>query len=346
MDKASKETFRLLDKAMVRFTILFIGVLLFMFSPYFSSLDFDSSAKFGDTLSGLSAAFIGSLGVTFTFLAFWVQFQANQQQRKDIQVERFESKLYSLLEIHRNNVNETTIGKTTLGRKAFVSMFSELKFTFHAVEEYYIKSYQVRFPNDVIPEAIRYNTSYIIFFFGVGPNSSPIVLDLIGAQYHVFFTGVESYLMGYQRTWRTARSQGQTIAVPTANGIFELDLKYKPCNGHMSKLSHYIRHLYRLVKFVHDSQIFNYDEKYQYVSTIRSQLSSHEQLLVYYNALSVLGQPWLNEPNYLSEYCVIKSVPLPLADFYRHPQAVLGEINSHGQRIFEWAEIQERIQMV
>ncbi len=84
----------------------------------------------------------------------------------------------------------------------------------------------------------------------------------------------------------------------------------------MSILSHYIRNLYQIVKFIEeqDEKVISYEEKFQYASTLRSQLSNHEQLLLYYNSLSVLGKPWI-ENGLLEKYCIIKSLPIPLADF-------------------------------
>lgn len=313
---------------------MFAGsIILFLFFPYlftqFSWYEWgfsDKPGEIGDAIGGTLGPFIAIAAAILTFLAFWVQFKANEQQKRDLEIERFESKFFSLLEIHRNNVNEMAIGKTTIGRKAFVSMFNELKFIYYSVDWYYRTKYSTVLPNDKIPKEIIYNIAYIVFFFGVGPNSSNIVIDLIGIKYKGFFLAIEDHLKGVQKTWRDERRKKNKIAVDV-NGIdfFEVDLKYKPCNGHMSKLSHYVRHLFQLVKYVHESRekVFTYQDKYDYIANVRSQLSSHEQLLLYYNAISVLGKPWLDEPKYLKKYCAIKSIPLPLANFYKHPSPSL-----------------------
>ncbi|HQQ95751.1 MAG TPA: putative phage abortive infection protein [Cyclobacteriaceae bacterium] len=333
--------------------LFFAIIVLFLFFPYLftqlSCFDWgfsDKPGEIGDAIGGTLGPFVAIAAAILTFLAFWVQYKANEQQKKDLEIERFESKFYSLLELHRNNVNETTIGKTTVGRKAFVSMFNELKFIFYSVEWFFRENYSKKMPDDNVPEHIRYNIAYIIFFFGIGPNSSHIVVDLIGEKYKGFFLSAEEYLKGVQKTWRSERKAKKPIAVDiNGTNVFELDLRYKPCNGHMSKLSHYVRHLFQLVKYVHesDNELFSYQDKYDYIANVRSQLSTHEQLLLYYNAISVLGQPWLENPNYLKEYCVIKSIPLSLADFYQKPKSLLGDKNEHGKNLFEWDEIQQRI---
>ena len=47
---------------------------------------------------------------------------------------------------------------------------------------------------------------------------------------------------------------------------------------------HYFRHLYKIVQFV-DSQGFEFDEAYRYVSFLRGTLSRYELVWIYYNAL-------------------------------------------------------------
>ena len=44
--------------------------------------------------------FVAMLAAYLTFLAFWVQKQANEAQRQDIKVERFNANFYNLLNIH------------------------------------------------------------------------------------------------------------------------------------------------------------------------------------------------------------------------------------------------------
>ena len=54
-----------------------------------------------------------------------------------------------------------------------------------------------------------------------------------------------------------------------------------------SDLGHYFRTLYNIVKFVNDKQPHN--PKY-YTNLLRSQLSTYEHLLLFYNCQSVYGK--------------------------------------------------------
>ena len=121
-------------------------------------------------------------------------------------------------------------------------------------------------------------------------------------------------------------------------------IKYKPFegHGHVSRLGHYFRHLFQTVKFVIEQDDEIIPNKYEYIKTLRAQLSTHEQLLLYYNSLSILGKPW-NDANLLTDYRFIKNIPLPYADFYKSPKEEFGIINSAGEQLFEWDEISERL---
>lgn len=69
-------------------------------------LDFRNTGQIGDTIGGIMGPFVAIAAAILTFLAFWVQFKANEQQRKDIARERFENNLFELLHFHQDITNE------------------------------------------------------------------------------------------------------------------------------------------------------------------------------------------------------------------------------------------------
>ncbi len=314
--------------------------------------DLSDKGTIGDAFGGSLGPLVALLGAAITFLAFWVQYQANEiqkaaikKQETDLAKERFESRFYKQLEILKSNIEEIQIGESTKGRKTFIALFSELKFIYHVVNNHYRLCYRPTFNITLSEEAI-YNVSYLIFFFGIGSNSTVLVRSFLNKELLPFFENAVIDIQNNQVQWRNERRNGNPIAVETDNNFFTLDIKYLPGNGHTSKLSHYIRHLFQTVKFVHqaDGEIITPEMKYEYITVLRSQLSPHEQLFIYYNALSVLGKPWLDTPNYLRKYCLIKSSLIPLADFYKAPIDVLGDVNDDGKPLFEWTEISRRLQ--
>jgi hypothetical protein len=58
-------------------------------------------------------------------------------------------------------------------------------------------------------------------------------------------------------------------------------------NINKSDLSHYLRTIYHIIKFIDNSSIVN---KKQYVAITRAQLSSYEQLIIFYNCLHENGK--------------------------------------------------------
>lgn len=363
MNYASQPTAKFTTKALLRSLFLgataAVGLYAFFFlgSKYIIAIGkfatFNGeSGPIGDTIGGTVGPLIAIVASVLTFLAFWVQYDANQQQKIDLQVERFENKFYQMLQIHRDNVGEIAIGRSTVGRKAFISFFSEIKFIY-----LFIKNYcEEHDDKHALSNEAIYNIAYLIFFFGCGPNSSKIILDIIGDNNKLFYTELAATIEIEKINYRSVSKNGGMLKVKEKDDIyFEINIRYLPFNGHMSKLSHYFRHLFQLVKFIDENYPYkqDYKAKSQYVTTLRSQLSTFEQLIIYYNALSVLGKPWLdiipNEQEFLlKKYCLIKSMPVALADFYKEPKLIFGNEthNLNNIPLFEWHDIQMRFNML
>ena len=87
-------------------------------------------------------------------------------------------------------------------------------------------------------------------------------------------------------------------------------------DGHQSRLGHYYRHLFQTVRYIDEQpeRLLNYKEKYFYIKTLRAQLTTHEQALLFFNSLSSLGANWefgqYDENNKLiTKYNLIKNLP-------------------------------------
>lgn len=88
--------------------IILIGIICCFPAIFTKSgeLDFSNTGEIGDTIGGIMGPFVAIAAAILTFLAFWVQFKANEQQRKDIARERFENNLFELLHFHQDITNE------------------------------------------------------------------------------------------------------------------------------------------------------------------------------------------------------------------------------------------------
>jgi hypothetical protein len=92
---------------------------------------------------------------------------------------------------------------------------------------------------------------------------------------------------------------------------------YKRFGGHQHKIGHYFRHLFQTVRYIDKQDILSYKEKYEYVKTLRAQLSNYEQYVLFYNSLSFVGREWefnhrhsvRREKFLISKYNMIKNIP-------------------------------------
>lgn len=70
-------------------------------------------------------------------------------------------------------------------------------------------------------------------------------------------------------------------------------------------LDHYFRYLYRILKFIDQSDLIDDNLKYRYSSILRAQLSEYELVLIYYNGLSSKGKKL--KP-LLEKYSILKNL--------------------------------------
>lgn len=96
-------------------------------------IDFSSTGEIGDTIGGIMGPFVAIAAAGLTFIAFWVQYKANIQQRHDIAIERFESNLFEMIHVQQEitnglSVEDQTSGVTKLikGRDVFRYTYEEL----------------------------------------------------------------------------------------------------------------------------------------------------------------------------------------------------------------------------
>jgi len=104
----------------------------------------------------------------------------------------------------------------------------------------------------------------------------------------------------------------------------QVDIQYY--NGYYNLVGHYFRQLFQTVKYIDNQSILSYEEKYDYIKTLRSQLSVTEQNFLAVNSLSFMGREWeLNHDDgsdeissqakfYFTKYNLIKNIPNPELD--------------------------------
>lgn len=292
------------------------------------SFAFNDTGEIGDTIGGITGPIIGLTGALVTFFAFWVQFKSNisqtaqfNKQDKDTKVDRFESKFYEMISLHRANLDEMNIADRIKGRKCFTQLFYELRACYLIAAD---KQKSLRKKKKSRRDFDLLDFSYTIFFFGIGPNSEK--------NYSHNFTDFEKQLFQackdtmeiiqdeykqYKKRNPDAKSYS-ALVTSRKMGSEQVQFKYQPFHGHSDLLGHYYRQLFQTVKFIDDSDLFDDQIKYTYMKTVRAQLSNYEQLMLYYNSSAWFPGKW---KRFFTDFRLIKNIPLGLADFDISPLA-------------------------
>jgi len=314
-------------------TITIVFLLLSFFAPliltqpaFANDLNFTEKGQIGDVIGGLMSPFIAISASILTFMAFYIQYKANKEVQNQFKIQQFESQFYEMLRLHKENVNEMIIEgytfhetqkstKTTSGRKIFVTMNTELKSCYNICKREFNR-------NKIEDKKDIFDYSYYIFFSGLEDFKKNI--KNFSTKYNIDELVLNKVYKKLKKAQKTHENKG----LKKFKNI-NLYFNYKPFSGHQSRLSHYYRHLFQLVKFTtnYNEQLISYQEKRNYLRILRAQLSNHEQALLYYNWFADFGDNWeqkdkkkriRKEGNYFfTDYRMIHNIPpqLILDDF-------------------------------
>lgn len=274
-------------------------------------------------------------------------------QNQTMEVQKFENQYYKMIDLHKENVNEIIIpffdsvisydstkynplnGVTTsdtflrevIGKKGFVDMVEELHVCLHDAMDILSKySYK---KNDILKFA------YSIFFWGVYSDFS--VSNKISEEHQKIVKG----LIGQKQ-----KSYKENLSLKSNQ---EINTRYVPFQGHESRLAHYYRHLFQVVKYVvkqEEKDLITYDETRQYLRVLRAQLSNSEQLMLYYNYICGFGDNWdkLGKKGYkfLTKYRMIHNLPIGRVKVVENPRIHFKEyistIADKNDTLFEWGD--------
>jgi uncharacterized membrane protein len=258
--------------------------LIFFASAYTetNTIDPATAGQLGDFVGGY-------IGTIFALVSVVFLYSTLKNQREASTTEKFETKYFELIKMHRDNVAEIGIGDD-FGKKIFVMMIREFR------EILKITKDVAKNQNQTFKQEELFIISYYVLFFGVGPNSSRMLKEALKGYDHVFVNELE-----------------KTLNNDTTKSTVKADRKFKfiPFEGHQSRLGHYYRHLYQTVCYV-NKQVTDID-KYEFVKTIRAQLTTHEQALLFINCLTPIGKIWWDE-NLLTGYRFVKNIPYGFFD--------------------------------
>ncbi|WP_046759240.1 putative phage abortive infection protein [Kordia jejudonensis] len=351
------------EKALISFgsglSLFFIGLaivgFLILLLPVLSSwYNYSTLGSIGDTVGGLLNPIVGIAAALLTFMAFYVQYLANQQVQKQLRMQQFESQFYEKVRLHKENINEISIhgyelmretiktysvdnaknddnikeittsesqvARFTRGRQLFERMLKELiacyeLLEFHACEE---DNYTCQYNQDILMQV-----AYRIVYYGINSDNSDV------------FEGITDkiYIDKVKRDFNEKRKEHKQSSGKMnvfygklkekgnldSKRTIRLYVKYKPFTGHEFHLGHYYRHLYSTVAYVvqQEKNILSRVQKQEYLKTLRSQLSAAEQLMLYYHFRMDHAREW--EQFLKGDYNMIADLPVERLKYIEKP---------------------------
>lgn len=295
------------------FIFLSLGSIIYLiliFNSAFNDFSFKINPQLASNLGSTIAGLVGSL-FSLTGILLIVETLISQNSMFKIQhsmfkIQQFETKYFELVKIHRDNVNNlqklVSSGSTWTGGQVFVEIYNELELILLVIGSL-CETFSLKL-NDMDKGGI----AYTILYFGIGDKSNRIVRDYFKRNYNA--------VSDKQVTWII--TELQKLKQTAKNGHRFV--------GHQIRLGHYYRHLFQSVKYVDDQEYLNESEKYAYIKTLRAQLTTFEESLLFFNSLSVLGKNWRNDKSNLIEtYQLIKNLP-PEFTFKINPKSIYSKI--------------------
>lgn len=261
-------------------------------------LDPAKAGQFGDFVGGFIGTIIFSLSVVILIFTYWNQKGTNERIT-------FESRFFEFLKYHRENVGEIAL-KGKSGRRAFVSLIREFRMALKVVDSacrVLVPSYSQRRKIDL---------AYMAFYYGVGPNSTRVFEKAVNHDHpSLLIRSVIDKMSLAQKAYLKLKAKKKEPPSHYWNlqiACYELErITYGPFDGHQSRLAHYFRHLWQMMKYV-DAHA-PHGKTQEYAGIVRAQLSNHEQALLCLNSLSSIGAEWLGKKGLLTKYALIKNIP-------------------------------------
>ncbi|MDQ8054298.1 MAG: putative phage abortive infection protein [Pedobacter sp.] len=368
------------DKSIKNLTIsllIFTGVVFVYFLVFVSlngywiwheSLDFAATGQFGDFVGGF-------LGTVFNGAAFYFLYLTLNEQRKSSLKQGFETKLYDIIRLHRENVTELKYTKfykkelkTSESRKVFRIIVEEFIDCYHEIQRfckmypemeilqpgYQILLEKILKENKVratIKELALLDIAFCFFYFGAGKESETILLHKFYNRYNKNFVhrlkiflqlkpkeeikflfskweefkskGISEMKKDFEMIYSDSSKSEQKLQKTEKHSLLPNLHAEKYYGGHQHRLGHYFRHLFQSYKFLSSQNFLTSKEKYFYGKSLRSQFSTYEQFMLFFNSLSSLGMVWeytaeienssnndnLEDFKFITRYNLIKNLP-------------------------------------
>jgi gas vesicle protein len=302
----------------VLFTFSYITVDAVYQTTLNRHIDFSFANNYGVLIGGIFS-FISVLLIAITL----------KNQSKVNQTSQFENKFFEQLKYYRENIEELDYSeqnKKVCKRSVFLKIHNEIVDMFEKLKDQYM-DYSIAdlLNNEQILELQKlYKLKQV--------KIEKKVFLLSNLSYLIVFFGYKDSNEKYKNALKKALSKDFK-----SEFIIEfVDYIGDPptyIDGQIFRLGHYFRHFYQTVRYVNEQSFLTYRQKYQYIKTLRAQMSSYEQSVLFFNSLTFMGRIWDYDSKgknnkeiinnmYLTKYNLVKNIPtdfiLPfnISDFY------------------------------
>ncbi|WP_293908265.1 putative phage abortive infection protein [Sphingobacterium sp. UBA5670] len=320
----------------------FLAPLVYTGSNSYSSIVYQNTGVIGDTIGGVMNPFIGIAAVIVTGLAFYAQYQANEEVRKQFLkqeqkylYDKFENRLFKLIENYNQTVNQFKCNSRDsneifTGKDIFFAIHQEFKATLKEVQRFnklnQLKCHDICEKDFEKSELffLELKITYVIVFYGVSEHGQKTVVKKLKRLYREeYLNKLTNYLSykpeGFNKETEIINDWKNICITTVQNRCIKQFIRYN--NGHQSRLGHYYRQLYMIVKFIDDENGLKYLEKWDHSKYLRSLFSNHEQIIFYLNSISILGHDWeINKKDqnemFVTKYDLIKNIPDSYRDKY------------------------------
>lgn len=340
--------------------VFLVLVVLICFFPYWFTregdpdLCFIGKGEIGDTIGGIMGPFVAIIAAFLTFIAFLIQYDANELQKKELerqkkirQREEFEVKLYKMLDEHKDNLNHIAAGELR-GRDAIPELLGEFAYIYscvHFVLNSLHENKKFQHTQGNLSKVLQYLESLY-------EEPQKAIMNHLLLSYNLFFYGrpyhtVENMQADKVLLEDEVYSRLKSIKyIKSSNGFTKFvygdinalsmlpsqyEASFPMMKGHNDQLGVYFRQLYQTMMYIAnaDSAIFTEDDKYAYAKLLRSNMSDTEQVLLYYNSLSEMGEKWnrrfdgainrREDMGLIARFRLIKNIPANFLFFGKSP---------------------------
>jgi len=262
------------------FAIIFLGLGLLLFITVLIPILFFQRIPLNPkNITELSYVTSGIIGTLFTIGGTFLLYLNLRKQNDSFQIERFENRYFELIRIYRDNVKdiETILPDNERGYKIHGrEVFMEINRQFILITQR-LKAWEFEKFTEIDVLSLP-QIAYLIVFFGFS-NSGSIML-----KYHLDKLKIDEKYPGLKGFIFDDSELG--VKKSAYSNVFAF------YNGHQISLGHYFRHLFSTINYVHRNDVLTSRQKYEYVKILRTQMSTYEQAVFFYNSFSPMGYIW------------------------------------------------------